>query len=71
MGKSGTIAVGKEADLILLSGKPLRDLRYTAEPAGVMIQGRWHSKAELDQITQLLPDGAMALKAVRAGKAAP
>jgi hypothetical protein len=39
--------VGKRADLVLLAGNPLRDIRYTAGPAGVMIGGRWLSEAEL------------------------
>ncbi len=38
---AGTVAVGKRADLILLDGNPLVDIRYTAELAGVMINGRW------------------------------
>jgi hypothetical protein len=46
---SGTVAVGKRADLLLLRGNPLQDVRYTREPAGVMIHGRWLDRAALDQ----------------------
>lgn len=45
---TGTVAVGKRADLVLLDGNPLRDIRYTAGPAGVMVGGRWLSRAALD-----------------------
>jgi imidazolonepropionase-like amidohydrolase len=45
---AGTIAVGKRADLVLLNGNPLHDIRVTAAPAGVMLGGRWLSRAELD-----------------------
>lgn len=53
---TGTIAVGKRADLVLLAGNPLEDVRHTARPAGVMLGGRWLSRAELDQILALLPE---------------
>jgi hypothetical protein len=46
---SGTVAVGKWADLVLLSGHPLADIRHTLEPAGVMRAGRWFDRPELDQ----------------------
>jgi imidazolonepropionase-like amidohydrolase len=46
---SGTVAVGKWADLVLLRGNPLADIRYVREPVGVMIAGRWLDRATLDQ----------------------
>jgi imidazolonepropionase-like amidohydrolase len=46
---SGTVAVGKRADLVLLPGNPLQDIRHTREPAGVMIAGRWLDRVALDQ----------------------
>jgi hypothetical protein len=45
---SGTVAVGKQADLVLLYGNPLADIRHTQEQAGVMIRGRWLDRVELD-----------------------
>jgi hypothetical protein len=42
------VAVGKWADLVLLNGNPLKDIKNTAQPAGVMISGRWLDRAELD-----------------------
>jgi imidazolonepropionase-like amidohydrolase len=45
---SGTVAVGKRADLVLLNGNPLDDIRHVAQPAGVMLGGQWLTRAELD-----------------------
>ena len=46
--RAGTVEVGKRADLVLLEANPLRDIAATREIAGVMIQGRWLAKPELD-----------------------
>ena len=43
----GTIAVGKQADLVLLSGNPLQDIQHVREPVGVMNGGRWFDRAEV------------------------
>jgi imidazolonepropionase-like amidohydrolase len=45
---TGTVAVGKRADLVLLYGNPLENIGNTAPPAGVMIEGRWLPQAELN-----------------------
>jgi imidazolonepropionase-like amidohydrolase len=47
--ETGTVAVGKRADLVLLRGNPLTDIRNTRQPAGVMIGGRWLARAEIDR----------------------
>ncbi len=44
----GSIAVDKRADLVLLDGNPLLDIRHTAHPAGVMIRGAWLPREEID-----------------------
>jgi imidazolonepropionase-like amidohydrolase len=46
---TGTIEVGKQADLILLDGNPLDDVRNTAKQSGVMLRGRWLAKAEIEK----------------------
>jgi imidazolonepropionase-like amidohydrolase len=46
---SGTVAVGKWADLVLLSGNPLADVQHAKQPVGVMIAGQWLDRARLDQ----------------------
>ncbi len=43
---SGVIAVGRDADLILLDRNPLNDSRNTQTIAGVMVRGTWVSGAE-------------------------
>ena len=45
---TGTIEVGKQADLILLDANPLNDIRNTARQSGVMVRGRWLPKAEIE-----------------------
>jgi imidazolonepropionase-like amidohydrolase len=49
LNESGTVAVGKRADLVLLDANPLEDIRNTTRISGVMITGRWLPKAELDR----------------------
>lgn len=50
----GTVEVGKRADLILIGGNPLEDIRNVHRQAGVMLRGRWLPADEisrrLDQI---------------------
>jgi cytosine/adenosine deaminase-related metal-dependent hydrolase len=46
--QTGTIGVGKRADLVLLDANPLADIRNTSQRAGVMLGGRWLSKADLE-----------------------
>lgn len=44
----GTIAAGQRADLLLLDGDPLANLDNLARPSGVMVRGRWISRAEIE-----------------------
>jgi imidazolonepropionase-like amidohydrolase len=44
----GTAETGKSADLVLLRGNPLEDIRHTQEIAGVVVNGRYFSRKELD-----------------------
>lgn len=46
---AGTVERGKRADLILLDGNPLADVRHVARPAGVMLRGVWLDREELDR----------------------
>ncbi|MBA3556697.1 MAG: amidohydrolase family protein, partial [Gemmatimonadales bacterium] len=46
--ETGTVETGKRADLVLLDGDPLRDIRSTAKRSGVMLGGRWMPRAEID-----------------------
>ncbi len=46
----GTIARGKLADLVLLEANPLDDIRNTNKIAGVVLAGRYFSRADLDDV---------------------
>lgn len=46
---SGTIGVGKRADLVLLDANPLTDVTNTTRRSGVMLRGRWLPKAEIEK----------------------
>ena len=45
----GTIAPGQRADLVLLGADPLEDIGNVSRIEGVMVRGRWHPKAEIDE----------------------
>jgi imidazolonepropionase-like amidohydrolase len=45
----GTIAPGKDGDLLLLDGNPLEDISAASRISGVLIRGRWLDRAELDR----------------------
>lgn len=45
----GTIAPGQRADLVLLSADPLQDVASLSRIEGVMVRGRWHTRAEIDE----------------------
>ena len=44
---TGTVAVNKRADLLLLNDNPLQDVTAVTSLAGVMVIGRWLTKIEL------------------------
>ena len=44
---AGTVEVGKRANLVLLEANPLENISNTQQIAGVMIQSRWLSKADI------------------------
>lgn len=46
--RTGTVAVGKQADLILLDANPLESIAHIRQIAGVMLRGRWISKPEIE-----------------------
>jgi imidazolonepropionase-like amidohydrolase len=48
--KSGTVTVGKRADLLLLKGNPLVDIHNTTAISGVMLGGRWLPSEMLERI---------------------
>lgn len=46
----GAVAPGYRADLVLLTGDPLADVRHTRDIAGVVRDGRWYDRAALDAL---------------------
>ena len=51
---TGSIAVGRDADLVLLDADPLEDIDNTRRIHGVMLQGVWHPATELAQRMEAL-----------------
>jgi imidazolonepropionase-like amidohydrolase len=53
----GTVAVGRRADLILLTANPLEDVANVQKRGGVMVQGNWLSedvlKAKLKKLSRI------------------
>lgn len=45
----GVVAAGRRADLMLLDANPLQDIGNSARIAGVVVNGRWLSKADIDK----------------------
>jgi imidazolonepropionase-like amidohydrolase len=45
----GTIAVGESADLILVEGNPLEDVKNVSRISGVMARGKYLSREEIDR----------------------
>jgi imidazolonepropionase-like amidohydrolase len=46
-GVSGTVEIGRAADLVLLDANPLADISATRRVHGVMLRGRWVSKSDI------------------------
>lgn len=50
--RSGTVEVGKDADLVLLAGNPIDDATSLGLIVGVVLDGRYLSKSDLDALKQ-------------------
>jgi imidazolonepropionase-like amidohydrolase len=48
----GTVAVGSRADLILSESNPLLGLSALRRPAGVMVDGHWYDRSQLDALLE-------------------
>lgn len=54
---TGTVEVGKGADLLLLDANPLDDIRNSRRIHGVMLRGQWHSARSLAERLAKYTDG--------------
>jgi imidazolonepropionase-like amidohydrolase len=45
----GTVSVGESADLILVDGNPLEDVKNVSRISGVMARGKYVSKDEIQK----------------------
>ncbi len=54
LAESGTINVGKRADMLLLDANPLEDINNLWRLAGVMIDGRWIDQTEMAKLLEEL-----------------
>ncbi len=46
--RGGIVAVGRDADLVLLDANPLADIRNASRIHGVMLRGAWYPAAQLE-----------------------
>ena len=53
----GLVRAGCSADLLLLDANPLLDVRNARRSTGVMLRGRWFSRADLDRMLASLAAG--------------
>ena len=56
--RAGTVERGKYADLVLLEANPLEDIRNTQKISGVIFNGRFFKKADLQRILKNVEESA-------------
>ena len=54
----GRVAAGWRADLVLIDGNPLEDIRRLRDPSGVMVRGRWLPRERIEQMLNALVSGS-------------
>jgi imidazolonepropionase-like amidohydrolase len=47
---TGTVAVGKDASLVLVDANPLENVANMGKITGVMVRGRWNTAVEHEQM---------------------
>ena len=54
--KAGTIALGKQGDLVLVDGNPLEDIAAASKISGVLMRGRWIDRKTIDETMKELAE---------------
>ena len=57
MERSGTIAVGKYTDLVLVNENPLKDISAASKISGVLMRGHWIKANEINRRMKLIENG--------------
>lgn len=60
--QTGSVAVGKTADLLLLNHNPLLDLATMREPEAVVVAGHWYPKTVLQQLETFAEEQANSIR---------
>jgi hypothetical protein len=60
--RTGTIAVGKTADLLLLEDDPMRDLASLRRPEAVVLAGHWYPRSTLLKLQEFSLEQAGSLR---------
>lgn len=60
--ETGSVAVGKTADLLLLNHNPLLDLATMREPEAVVLAGHWYPKTVLQQLESFAEEQAGSIR---------
>ena len=60
--QTGSVAVGKTADLLLLNDNPLLDLASMRQPEAVVLAGLWYPKAVLQQLENFAEEQAGSIR---------
>ena len=58
----GTIEAGKAADMLLIDGNPLTDIRATQSVEGLFFNGRYYDRADLDELLNFAEERAGSLR---------
>lgn len=59
---TGSVAVGKTADLLLLNHNPLLDLNTMRQPEAVLLAGHWYPKTVLQQLEHFAEEQANSIR---------
>lgn len=60
--ETGSVTVGKTADLLLLNHNPLLDLATMRQPQAVVLAGHWYPKASLQQLEAFAEEQASSVR---------